>query len=329
MRNASVAHLLTLGLAPSLSLAARNCATSSTAATTFQYRILEARYDGPDPAKANNLSTIAVSLGTSATPLYECVVQWPESWAGWYQGGSNIIWSDCIWTGAGNGADKTVSFAVDWAAKNLYLAHTFDCSNKAGTEGLATGVLPLPSIQCNPDPLGSGTTYCTPPPAANGGRLDLRINTKLSNPSSSGPTTCQDASSVYQSWSLESWRRQYEIAPGSFSPKNGTDTGPSFNLRSLALSGVVLSCATEKETASGVFEGACKASGDVAAKTKGTFKFDSVLNMLSVDQVWDCGDGTTLDINGVAYFQATCDRGFNSNLFTCTSAPVWLGTKIV
>lgn len=120
---------LSLGLIPSLSLAARNCATTTT---TFQYRILEARYDGPDPTKANNLSTIAVSLGTSTTPLYECVAQWPEDWAGWYEGGSNIIWSDCIWTGAGSGADKTVSLAVDWKTKNLYLTHTFDCSNQAG-----------------------------------------------------------------------------------------------------------------------------------------------------------------------------------------------------
>ncbi|KAK3996577.1 hypothetical protein QBC44DRAFT_231422 [Cladorrhinum sp. PSN332] len=314
-------------MVPSLSLAARNCATSTT---TFQYRILEARYDSPEPGNANNLSTIAVSLGTSTTPLYECVAQWPESWAGWYEGGSDIIWSDCIWTGAGTGADKTVSFAVDWKTKNLYLTHTFDCSNQAGTEGLATGVLPLPELQCNPDPEGSGTTYCTPSPAANGGRLDLRINTKLSPiQSSSGPSpTCKQLSSVYQSWSIENWLRRYEIAPGSFSPKKGTDTGPTFKLRSLgAAAGVVLTCATEQEI-DGVFAGACVAA-DLKANTNGFFRFDSKLNLLSVDQGWDCGDGTVLGVNGVAYFQATCDRGFNSNLFTCTSTPVWLGTKTV
>ncbi|KAK4222175.1 hypothetical protein QBC38DRAFT_504241 [Podospora fimiseda] len=323
MRN-NIAHLLALGILPTLSLAARNCAASST---TFQYRILEVRYDSPEPTNPNNLSTIAVALGSSTTPIYECVAQWPESWAGWYQGGTNIIWSDCIWTGAGSGADKTVSLAVDWKTKNFYLTHTFDCSDQAGTEGLATGVIPL-SIQCSPDPEGSGTTYCTPSPAPNGGRPDIRINTSISPvPSTPSTKTCEAVTSTYQSWSIENWLRSYEIAPGTFTPKKGTDTGPAFSLRSLGSpKGVVLTCVTEEDK-DGVFAGGCVSVRE--AKTNGRFRFDSRLNLLSVDQVWDCGDGTIQDVTGVAYFQATCDRGFNSDLFTCTSTPVWLGTKTV
>ena len=115
-------------------LAARSCAAVGTTATSgnFVLRLLELRYDGPDPTKNNNISTIAVALGTATTPLHECVAQWPESWAGWYEGGSSIIWTDCIGTGAGFGADKTVSFAMDWKTKKAYLSHSFDCSDKRG-----------------------------------------------------------------------------------------------------------------------------------------------------------------------------------------------------
>jgi len=113
---------------------ARVCGNgTSPSAGSFQYRLVDVRYDGPDPSKELGVSTIAVGLGTaSGTPLYECVAQWPESWAGWYEGGNSAIWSDCIWTGAGFGQDKTVSFAVDWRNKTLYVAHSFDCSDKLG-----------------------------------------------------------------------------------------------------------------------------------------------------------------------------------------------------
>lgn len=126
-----VATAAAVVLSPSGAYAARSC-DGSTAAS-FQYRLGDVRYDSPDPSKANGLATIAASLqSTSQTPLYECVGQWPESWAGWYDGGSSLIWGDCIWTGAGAGQDETVSFAVDWKSKTMYLAHTFACSNKQG-----------------------------------------------------------------------------------------------------------------------------------------------------------------------------------------------------
>jgi hypothetical protein len=111
--------------------AARSC--DSATSGSFQTRLGDVRYDSPDPSKANGLSTIAASLQSSGgTPLYECVAQWPEAWAGRYEGGSNLIWADCIFTGAGTGQDDTVSFAVDWKSKTMYLAQTFTCSNKQG-----------------------------------------------------------------------------------------------------------------------------------------------------------------------------------------------------
>jgi hypothetical protein len=122
---AAAATLLSSG-----ALAARPCGNSSTA---FQYRLGDVRYDGPDPSKNNGLATIAASLqGTGGTPLFECVGQWPEAWQGWYEGESKLIWADCIYTGAGLAQDKTVSFAVDWKKKTMYLAHTFACSDKEG-----------------------------------------------------------------------------------------------------------------------------------------------------------------------------------------------------
>ncbi len=112
--------------------AARACGGTAATAGSYTHRVLLLRYDGPDPQKADNLSTIALALSNSATPLYECVAQWPEHWAGWYEGGDKIIWGDCIFTGAGSGADKTVSFAVDWKTRVLYLSHAFACSDKRG-----------------------------------------------------------------------------------------------------------------------------------------------------------------------------------------------------
>jgi hypothetical protein len=127
-------HLVSFTVATAMAVflpgayAARPCAGSSGG--SFQYPLGDVRYDSPDPSKADGLSTIAASLGR--TPLHECVAQWPESWVGWYEGGSNLVWADCIFTGAGFTQDETVSFAVDWKNKTMYLAHTFACSDNQG-----------------------------------------------------------------------------------------------------------------------------------------------------------------------------------------------------
>ncbi|KAK3368477.1 hypothetical protein B0H63DRAFT_534716 [Podospora didyma] len=305
--------------------AARVCGTTGTA-PTFQYRLLEVRYDGPDPDKANGLSTIAVSLGTSTTPLYECVAQWPEAWAGWYEGGGNIIWADCIGTGAGTGADKTVSFAVDWKTKNLHLSHTFACSDKKGSDGLATGSLNL-DLNCT---TADGYNFCIPKGASAGNtRPALSIRTTLGLAPAADPATvtCADASKRYQSWRLENWLRQYELVPGSSDIKASSDTGPSFTLTSLANAAVV-SCATSGRGQNSTFVGSCKPTGSGSSTTATSFSFDPKLFMLTISQHWDCGTAaTSLDVVGIEYMQATCSRNYNSIVFTCTSSPIWVGTS--
>jgi hypothetical protein len=116
--------------------AGRACLNGTTTSTgSYEWRLSDFRYDGPYPGKDIQWSTIVANLGgTSETPLFECAVRWPECWAGWKEGGSNIIWSECIWIGDGDDAsvDKTISFAVDWKSRIMYLSHTFACSDKGG-----------------------------------------------------------------------------------------------------------------------------------------------------------------------------------------------------
>ncbi len=106
--------------------AARSCANG-----TYQFRLGDVRYDSAD--QTTEFATIAASLSyNGGSPIHECDGQWPGTWGGWYQGGSNIIWGDCIWTGAGASYDDAVSFAVDWKNRLMYLAHTFTCSDRPG-----------------------------------------------------------------------------------------------------------------------------------------------------------------------------------------------------
>ena len=91
------------------------------------------RYEGADPAKASGLAIIGVSIVPQPRgTFFECVGQWPEKWNGWFEGGSDIIWSDCINTGAAGTTDRTVSMGLDWKTKTMYLTHTFQCSDKQG-----------------------------------------------------------------------------------------------------------------------------------------------------------------------------------------------------
>lgn len=115
--------------------AARACGSGSTA-STFQWRVSDARYDGAEPGDTTSSATVAVSIvpgDTAYGTFFECVASWPEDWEGWVGGDrSNIIWSDCIWAGNGLTDDTTVSFAVDWANRTMYVSHTFSCSDAEG-----------------------------------------------------------------------------------------------------------------------------------------------------------------------------------------------------
>ncbi|KAK0649937.1 hypothetical protein B0T16DRAFT_326382 [Cercophora newfieldiana] len=296
---------------------ARVCGNGTAPAAGFSYQLTDVRYDGPDPSKNLGVSTIAVGLGNGATPTYECVAQWPESWAGWYEGGSNIIWSDCIWTGAGFGQDKTVSFALDWKTKKMYLAQSYDCSDKQGSEGSASGSLAL-DFECSSR---DGASYCLPKSTTNGTRPALRITT--SPVPVSAASTCSS-----KAWRVENWLRRYEMSPGSSTPGAPlvSDTGPSFTLRSLPAN-TTFSCTTSKQLNS-TFEGACKSDGATASASSVDFSFDSKINILKFSERSDCG-GSPVTTVGVAYFQSICDRGFNSVVFTCTSEPLWVGAGVL
>ncbi|KAK4119468.1 hypothetical protein N657DRAFT_581657 [Parathielavia appendiculata] len=312
-----VAHLLL-----SKAYAARPCGNSSAG---FQYRLGDMRYDGPDPSKNNGLATIAASLqGSTGTPLFECIGQWPKAWEGWYEDGNKLIWGDCIYTGAGLAQDRTVSFAVDWKKRAMYLAHTFACSDKEGSDGLAIGSISL-DLNCTTADDGS---FCVPKSPSTGTRPTLTISTTLLPAPLDGTVACIDASTQYQSWRLENWQRRIEMEPGSSptNPKIVSDSGPSFTLRSLALGGE-LSCATSGQQ-NGTFVGACRFA-DAAARTTGEFSFDPKLNMLVISQQWRCDDSTSFETDGVIFMQASCGRVFNSNMFICTSNPVWIGTGVV
>ena len=132
MRLSSGALAFAAGALFSHARGARVCGNGTSTSPSYQYQLIDVRYDGPDPDKTLGVSTIAVALGSGGTTLYECISQWPEAWAGWYQGGTNLIWGDCIWTGAGAGQDKTVAFAVDWKSGTLHVTNTFDCSEMKG-----------------------------------------------------------------------------------------------------------------------------------------------------------------------------------------------------
>ncbi|KAK3291176.1 uncharacterized protein B0H64DRAFT_427232 [Chaetomium fimeti] len=324
MRN----NLVSIALATAATLclpfgvnAARPCGGADGG--SFQYRLGDVRYDGPDPSKNNDLATIAASLQSNTqTPLYECVGQWPEAWAGWYQGGSNLIWADCIWTGAGTGQDDTVSFAVDWENKTMYLAHTFACSDQEGSQGLATGSITL-DVNCTTT---DESSYCVPKSTESGTRPNLNIATVLVPGSETTEPTCAETSKEYQSWKVEQWQRSFTMEPGASptDPNLSSDTGPSFTLKSSA-NGNTFNC-SPSEAEDGSFVGSCTSD---ATTTTADFHFDPLLNMLEISEHWACDGSPPLDVVGVGYVQAACERVFNSDEFVCTSAPVWIGTGVV
>jgi hypothetical protein len=117
-------------------------------------------------------------------------------------------------------------------------------------------------------------------------------------------------------------------APGSTST-SPSDTGPSFTLASIT-NNEMFNCTTSGKQ-SNVFKGDCTstASESAASETQASFEFDPELNILRVREYFNCGTGSSFDAVGIAYMQAACAREYNSDTFTCTSDPVWIGTGIV
>lgn len=81
-------------------------------------------------------------LPNGTSTFFECVAEWPEPWAGWSPVDGNIIWSDCIYSGAGPTYDTAVAFALDWKTRTMYLSHTFTCSDQQGLVALGVFLNP-------------------------------------------------------------------------------------------------------------------------------------------------------------------------------------------
>ncbi|KAI0813602.1 hypothetical protein GGR55DRAFT_635045 [Xylaria sp. FL0064] len=307
-----------------LGSAAADRACSSTASSSYLWRVSDARFDGADPSITDAKAVVAVSIIPNTTnTFFECVAEWPESWAGWSPVDGNIIWSDCIWSGAGPTLDTTVSFALDWKNRTMYLSHTFACSDKKGSDSMATGSFNLDLDCASADDDG---THCALKSKTTG--PGLQVNTVPSAPGLASNATCQDNARVYQSWQLQNWRRQYMFTPGDLTSPPSMDSGPSFTLRNMA-NGGMFDCTPGNETEDNKFNGSCTqaANTTMATNTKASFQFDPVLDMLVVTQHWDCGAESSFDTSGVGFVQATCNR--QGDMLTCSSLPLWIGTKTV
>ncbi|KAI0542553.1 hypothetical protein GGR58DRAFT_497098 [Xylaria digitata] len=305
-------------------LASADRACSSNPSPSYLWRVGDARFDGAAPNTSDGKAVVAVSIIPNTTnTFFECVAEWPESWEGWSPVDGNIIWSDCIWSGAGPTLDTAVAFALDWKTRTMYLSHTFSCSDKKGSDSMATGSLNL-DLDCKTS--DDESTHCTLKSTTTS--PGLQVNTVPGAPRLAANATCEDNAKVYQSWQLQNWRRQYKLTPGDPVTPPPMDSGPSFTLRNMA-NGGVFECTPGDKTKDNIFDGTCtRVEGSaVAANSKASFRFDPVLDMLVITESWECGAETSFDASGVAFIQATCSR--EDDILTCSSLPLWIGTKTV
>ncbi|TGJ84869.1 hypothetical protein E0Z10_g3935 [Xylaria hypoxylon] len=279
----------------------RTC--SSNVSSSYLWRVSDARFDGADPSTSDGKAVVAVSVVPNTTStFFECVAEWPESWAGWSPVDGNIIWSDCIWSGAGPTLDTAVAFALDWKKRTMYLSHTFSCSDKKGSDSMATGSFSL-DLDCKT--ASDESAHCTLKSKTTS--PGLQVKTVPGAPRLAANATCDDNAKVYQSWQLENWRRQYRLTPGVPVSPPPMDSGPSFTLRNIA-NGGVFECVPGNKTQDNIFDGACTqaAGSSTVANAKASFQFDPVLDMLVITESWECGAESSFNASGVAFIQATC-----------------------
>ncbi|KAI8946150.1 hypothetical protein F4801DRAFT_79975 [Xylaria longipes] len=324
MGNLSIASTLVGGAVLFAKLSSADRACSSNPSPSYLWRVSDARFDGADPNVSDGKAVVAVSIIPNTTnTFFECVAEWPESWAGWSPVDGNIIWSDCMWSGAGPTLDTAVAFSLDWKNRTMYLSHTFSCSDKMGSDSMATGSFNL-DLDCKNDE--DGSAHCTLKSQTTS--PGLQVNTVPGAPRLAANATCEDNAKVYQSWQLANWRRQYKLTPGDPVSPPPMDSGPSFTLLNQA-NGGVFECAPGNKTEENVFDGTCTQAGgaDAAENTEATFRFDPVLDMLFVTQSWNCGAESSFDASGAGFVQATCNR--QGDMLSCSSLPFWIGTKTV
>lgn len=92
MRNAAATLAAALSLAAGAT-AARVCGTNSS--STYQWTVGDGRYDGADPGVDDSTATVSFSImptaGSGYSTFFECMGEWPEAWAGWYEGGDKLV----------------------------------------------------------------------------------------------------------------------------------------------------------------------------------------------------------------------------------------------
>ncbi|KAI1772821.1 hypothetical protein F4818DRAFT_125659 [Hypoxylon cercidicola] len=314
MRSVTLTAALSLAAG---AIAARVCGTNSS--STYPWTVGDGRYDGADPSVVNGTATVAFSImpsaGSGYSTFFECMGEWPEAWGGYFEGGDKLIWGDCIWAGNGPNSDATVSFALDWKNRTMYLSHTFACSDIEGSDALALGSTVL-DLACAAS--ADGAESCMLDPALPAPKAS--ITTRGGPAHVSSGAACADDAAPYQSWQLERWTRRYALAPGSTTPS--ADSGPAFTLRNMA-NRDVFACAPGPDSA---FRGDCAwaGEGDSTSATTAAFTFDPEMDLLTITQTWICSDSPSYDAVGIGFVQATCTRA--GDQLTCTSGPLWIGT---
>ena len=123
----------------------------------------------------------------------------------------------------------------------------------------------------------------------------LNVTTSQTAARLGGSAACADNAKQYQSWLVERWARQYDLAAGSWAGPGSTaapagDSGPSFTLRSQANRDAFDCKPSAREN--GTWVGSCApapaAAGDMTPATSAGFRFDPRLDLLTVTQRWSC-----------------------------------------
>jgi len=161
---------------------------------------------------------------------------------------------------------------------------------------LATGSIQL-DMNCTTG--SDGTSHCVRTGDPVQSNYNLPLSTTQLPDRTEGPATsssCAANKKSYQSWQLEQWHRQYEMAPASL--KSGTptapsaDTGPSFKISNLASADVFNCTPSGKKDDKGIFQGSCAKMGATSNGTASAaiYQFDPKMDMLTIMQQWDCGN---------------------------------------
>lgn len=124
--------LAAASLLPSAALATRTCSPSTP---PTKWTVSEFTYDAPDISSLPGREAVDAVVGLYLTD-YSCYGAWNESWGGLAPQNPSLpetikaplIWFPCV-NSRGRAVDETVSFAVDWPARELHVAHMYTCSD--------------------------------------------------------------------------------------------------------------------------------------------------------------------------------------------------------